>query len=692
MLRLRTFGGLLLEDEGGPLTGTATQRRKLALLALLAAAGERGMSRDRVVTYFWPESDTTRARNSLAQLLYALRQALPADPVAAGSTELRLNPEVISSDVGEFDAAIASGNHQCAVTLYAGPFLDGFHLDGAPEFERWVDGERSVRAQQVATALEALADEASERGDHTDAAGWWRRLAALDPLNGRVALGLMAALDAAGDRAGALQHARLHEVLLREELDTAPDAAVLALAEQLRTAPAPERPGPNTVQPVAGVLTQDQSSPETEGSQHGRPLGAPAVPRRRRRITVLSGALVALIVVAVVAGWAVWKRSRPPSPTLPATIAVAVLPFEVRGSPEYTYLGEGMVDLLSANLDGAGELRAVDPRALLSFAARVSEGTADPERGRAIAERFNARRFVLGTIVEAGGQLRISATLYDRSYGPSVIAQASVAGEAAQLFELVDDLTAELLADSYGGPRERITRTAATTTHSIPALKAYLVGEGHLRAARYGPAVEAFQRAVADDSTFALAYYRLSLAAEWADRLALEIDASDRAERHSARLAEHDRLLVQALHARRRGAADQAERLYRTVLARYPDDVEAWYQLGEVLFHHNAYRGRSLVESRGAWERVLALEPDHRDALVHLARVAAREGKRAQLDSLLTRALALSPPPEQLELRAFRAFALGTDRDQERVIEELRTAGHAVLWQSAWRIAVYTHD
>ncbi len=247
---------------------------------------------------------------------------------------------------------------------------------------------------------------------------------------------------------------------------------------------------------------------------------------------------------------------------------------------------------------------------------------------------------MLGNIVEVGGRLWISATLYDRSYGPSVIAQASVAGEAAQLFQLVDDLTAKLLASSYAGPRERLTRTAAITTHSIPALKAYLVGESHLRAGRYGPSVEAFQRAVNEDSTFALAYYRLSLAAEWADRLDLEMDAADRAARYNARLAEQERLLVQALHARRSGAADKAERLYRTVLARYPDDVEAWYQLGEVLFHHNASRGRSLVESRVAWERVLALEPNHRTALVHLARVAAREGKRAELDSLLTRALA----------------------------------------------------
>ena len=53
------------------LTGAATQRRKLALLVLLASAGERGVSRERLLTYLWPESDSARARKSLAQLLYA---------------------------------------------------------------------------------------------------------------------------------------------------------------------------------------------------------------------------------------------------------------------------------------------------------------------------------------------------------------------------------------------------------------------------------------------------------------------------------------------------------------------------------------------------------------------------------------------------------------------------------------------
>ena len=91
----------------------------------------------------------------------------------------------------------------------------------------------------------------------------------------------------------------------------------------------------------------------------------------------------------------------------------------MRGNREYTYLAEGLVDLLSTTLDGAGEVRTVDPRALLGYIAREHEQTAtdrtrfDPARGCAIAERFGAGSFVLGSVIEAGGRLRICATLYD---------------------------------------------------------------------------------------------------------------------------------------------------------------------------------------------------------------------------------------------------------------------------------------
>src|SRR6185503_9602755 len=73
------------------------------------------------------------------------------------------------------------------------------------------------------------------RGDHADAVRWWRKLAGQDPLNGRLTVGLMRALVAAGDRVGAIEQASIYEVLIEEEVELPPDRAVVAFAERLRT-------------------------------------------------------------------------------------------------------------------------------------------------------------------------------------------------------------------------------------------------------------------------------------------------------------------------------------------------------------------------------------------------------------------------------------------------------------------------
>src|SRR5690606_7714933 len=140
MFRLKTLGGALLEGPDGIATGALTQRRRLAVLSLLAASGG-GVSRDRIVAMLWPESDDERARHALAQLLYALRGDLGPDAVTGGATALRLNADVVASDIADFREALARGDLERAVELVGGPFLDGFHLGSCPDFERWVEDE-----------------------------------------------------------------------------------------------------------------------------------------------------------------------------------------------------------------------------------------------------------------------------------------------------------------------------------------------------------------------------------------------------------------------------------------------------------------------------------------------------------------------------------------------------------------------
>ena len=272
------------------------------------------------------------------------------------------------------------------------------------------------------------------------------------------------------------------------------------------------------------------------------------------------------------------------------------------------------------------------------------------------------------------------------------MAQAAVQGEASDLFSLVDQLTTQLLARSQRAPRERLARVAATTTGSLEALKSYLAGERELAAGRYVSAQEAFRGAIALDPEFALAYYRLSIAAEWIGQDSLARLAADSAARFDTRLSDHDRLLVKALGARRAGTLAEAERLYRQVVDDHPDDIEAWLQLGQLLFQGNPLRGRSATESRPAFERVLALDPENEEALVHLARIAYIEGHRGRMDTLVARLLALGSATEVLETRAFRAFALG-DRDAwKRVTRELLENPPDVPPVTALQVATYLDD
>jgi DNA-binding SARP family transcriptional activator/predicted ATPase len=237
MLALRTFGGLSIEHDGASCSGAATRQKTLALLALLAAAGKKGLRRDKLIGYLWSDADTAHGRHLLKQACYALRQDLHAPDLLVGRAELRLNPAVVWSDIQAFEEAVQHGDLARTVALYAGPFLDGFYVDGAGEFEHWVDAQRERLTRQACTTLETLANEARGRSDHRAAGDWWRRLAALEPLSSRAAVGVMTALAALGESAEALRYGRAYEAFVRQELGTTPEPAVGAVMGRLHQEP-----------------------------------------------------------------------------------------------------------------------------------------------------------------------------------------------------------------------------------------------------------------------------------------------------------------------------------------------------------------------------------------------------------------------------------------------------------------------
>lgn len=231
--RIRLLGGLAVIGPAGE-RHSANQRPAEAVLAVLAVSGELGCTRERLVGLLWSQSDESHARHSLRDALYAIRRMLGSDAVPGTGEFLHIDPAIVTSDVREFEEALGAGQLADAVTVYRGPLLDGFHIDGAPAFERWLDDERArlLREHQHAVKHLARAAEDEERWDQ--AADWWARAVAADPYNSRAVVRRIWALARAGDRANALKEAEAHCRLLRTVLDIEPDAAFMEELEHIR--------------------------------------------------------------------------------------------------------------------------------------------------------------------------------------------------------------------------------------------------------------------------------------------------------------------------------------------------------------------------------------------------------------------------------------------------------------------------
>ena len=421
----------------------------------------------------------------------------------------------------------------------------------------------------------------------------------------------------------------LYEMVTGETPFTGPSAQ--AIVARVLTEPAPtltaERDGvPEEVQHVlAHALAKERearfataeefaaalssATAAVTAAHVGKTQAQPRTPGLSRRTILAIGS--AVVIVGVALGWAATQsRARTRGAPSPSN-RIAVLPFAVHGGSQLLYLREGIVDLLSRNLEGVEDLQSVDAGTVMSA---LRGNTRDPDAldaatGRALVTKMGAGAFVLGSVTSSGSRMRIQAALHSARGDDASGIVASVEGDTNQLLQLVDRLAADLLVKRRPGAAYRLTQTAALTTHSLPALKAFLNAEQQLRGRALDSAVAGYQRAIAEDSSFALAYYRLAVAAGWQERHALSSDAVTRGLRVRGRLTERDRRLMTAYAAFRKGDADDAERQYRAALEDFPDDLEAEFQLGDVLFQYNPLRGRPRLEARPMLDRVLAHDP-----------------------------------------------------------------------------------
>ncbi len=310
--------------------------------------------------------------------------------------------------------------------------------------------------------------------------------------------------------------------------------------------------------------------------------------------------------------------------------SLAVLPFRSTGE-ELELWREGLMDVLSANLD-VGDVRAVDSRAVLSrWRSRFGEEEVPAEQATSVARELGARWAIIGQAVELGGQVRIDARVYDAETAEA-LASASVQGPPDSMLLLTEGLTLDLLRGL--GEEEGIGAGGkAFMTTSLGAVKHYLEGEQAMRRSQWDSAIEAFERALDVDSTFAAAAARLSLAYGWRYPIGNNPDAEAAtalALRFADDLPPRERAILEAtylMEAGRSEAIDIAQRLTE----RYPDSPEAWYWLGETRTHLGFVRGIPIEQQVAPFDRALALDSSFIATLIH---PIERSGQTNQLDKL----------------------------------------------------------
>jgi DNA-binding SARP family transcriptional activator len=576
LFSLRLLGGAAIERGGGPVTGRAAHKRRIAILALLACARGRLLGRDKLIGYLWAEHPTEAARHLLSESLYVLRKELGEDAFVIAGDEVGLNGDETGSDLREFEAAVERNDLAAAVALYSGAFLDGFYVSDAPAFERWADEERSRLQRTYARSLERLAEAAEAAGEMLQACEWWRRLTSEDPYSSRVAIRLMRTLDAAGERAASLRHATAHAALLRAEFGSDPDPDVEAFAARLREAPpqaAQPRPEPL---PRIGLFPPPPPVPPATEEGDAAPTRAAelvaARPRARRR--ALWGTVSLGVVVVMLGG--IRARARTSVAAVDAAQYV-VLPFGVQGRAARGSLTPHVSSVLMHDeLGHWNDVRLIDSQRAHDVVARRGAPRTLTD-AKHMARELGAGKLVWGELTLLGDSVMVEAGVYDVRRHDRAVAWKSVrvapdlSDAPAKFAELARELMGAAPDDGGGGE-----------TASLAAARAYQEGRAALAGWDLRRARAALERAVSLDPGYAHAHFWLAQVLSWSGAEPAEWkDHAARATAGTQALSAPDRSRAGALLALAEGRHPDACRTYAALLVRDTTDFAAWYGTGE---------------------------------------------------------------------------------------------------------------
>lgn len=359
--------------------------------------------------------------------------------------------------------------------------------------------------------------------------------------------------------------------------------------------------------------------------------------------TLLAG-FVALSLLFGAAGlYVLTSNGVPDRPGDDDGISVAAMPFTTSG-PGLDVYREGMVEMLSTNLDGLGDIRSISSRTVLARWDDLGD-VKRPDLTQVLktANTTGATHAVVGNVIAVGPEVRITSQLFDlRSHAELTI--STVQGPAAEILSLVDKLSVAIARALLGSEQDieaSGSRLASLTTTSVPALRLYLQAEAFYRRGAFHEALPLLDQAVEADPSFGLAVMRRAQAFGWLPRGTIPLDTLEASRRAIEPLlggmSKRDATLARAGIVAFANRDPDGPRLLREFVTRYADDAEGWFQLSDFLFHLNDIRGGTQHEVLGGFDRAVQLAPRFVPYYIHATDAAIVRGDSARARELIAR-------------------------------------------------------
>jgi len=587
------------------------------MIAALAVSA-RPMSRDSMAALLWSDRGEAQARASLRQAIFELQHCGDEEPVlVAGRDDLSVRPDLLVTDLELIRHAAAQGDWPRLLEEIeqseSGLLND---LDGLDEeFDSWLRGERAHEPARTLALVVGAAERCIAAAGPRAALDIVSEVLRIDPVNEEATRLAMRIDKQLGDTGALNRHFNTLKQRLRDDFDVEPSPETIDLFARLTRRKPAAAPAPQ-----AG----NEAAPQAEA----KVANDPDEDASRRRLSVLTAALLAMVVLVVAAVLFATRGDEGRAPDSNGVL-VAVLPFDQQ-PPDGSFVAAGLWEQTRAALTRNPAIRVLG-RATTEAVAK--KGLA-PDQYR---KRLGVTHLLEGTVRRDGSDLLISVSLTRTSDGVAVW-QDSFRGRMGEVFALQDavanGIAGKLRAQlAPGGGRRAEEIATSPEVYALYSEARELIAQREFDSFQRAEAL--LRQALQDDPNYAPAWALLGEALYFNQRGAID-DSAKRAEALAAvnralSLAPNFGPAHATLALLEGSTSKDAEATLRRAVALDPSDSEAWNWLGNSLVSQGRNR-----EAIAAYEKAVAIDPLFYPAVSNLFQAADDVRDQATIDRLLT--------------------------------------------------------